>query len=317
MASVLHRTQLSATADDRQELIDVKTVPILALSAVLLASGCAGTAEHTIKALPHPPVSPVAAAPPLGDPPTPAPATPSAAVDDTGPTGEGPPGLLAAISTRQDGDHDEVVFQFYGRQVPTAVIRYVDEVTVDPSDKPVTLIGRAFVNVAFHGARLDTAPIESDPSRARRYSGPSRLTPRYALLQELAISGDFEAVLSFGIGLAGPSGLSTSATAGRLVLRIWRTAPETLLWPVTSIAQARDVQSATENGHQPWVLSAQMVATSYVEHVLGWPEPIVQRLAENVYQATAGTRFAVITLSQPLSRQGTLWAVVCVVASNA
>jgi hypothetical protein len=294
----------------------VKTVPILALSAVLLASGCAGTTQHMVKASPHPPVSPVATAPPLGEEPTPGPTTPSPMAEDTGQTGEGPPGLLAAISTRHDADHDEVVFQFYGRQLPTAVIRYVDQVTVDPSDKPVALIGRAFVNVAFHGARLDTAPIESDPSQARRYSGPSRLTPRYALLQELAISGDFEAVLSFGIGLSGPSGLSTSVSAGRFVLRIWRTAPETLLWPVTSVAQAGEVQKAAENGHQPWVLSAQEVATSYVEHVLGWPEPTVTRLAENVYQATAGTRFAVITLSQPLSRQGTLWAVACVVASN-
>jgi hypothetical protein len=226
--------------------------------------------------------------------------------------------LLVAIRTEQHADHDRVVFQFDGRQAPDAVIKYVDGVTADPSDKPVALLGNAHVNVVFPGARLDTSPIEDDPSQARRYDGPTRLTPRYPLLQELAVSGDFEAVLSFGLGLSDVAGLSTSIPENRgcVILDVWRTSPNTLLWPMTSVAQARDVQQATKDGHQPWALDAQQVATSYTQHVLGWPQASVNRLAGHVFQADAGAQVAIITLTQPLGRPDTVWAVASVIRSK-
>jgi hypothetical protein len=231
---------------------------------------------------------------------------------------EEPAGLLAAIRTEQHADHDRVVFQFDGRQAPNAYIKYVDRVTRDPSDQPVPLLGNAFVNIAFLDARLDTSPIEHDPNQARRYAGPTRLTPRYPLLLELAVSGDFEAVLSFGLGLSDMAGLSVSIPEdlGCVILDVWRASPSTLLWPMTSVAQAREMQQATKDGHQPWTLSAQQVATSYTHHLLGWPQASIERLAEHVFQATAGAQVAIITLTQPLGRPGTVWAVASVVQSK-
>jgi len=167
------------------------------------------------------------AAPPVGAQPSMEPATTTQATPATGPLwpDDGPPGVLAAISTQHFPDHDRVVFQFHGATPPEVTIRYVSRITEDPSDKPVPLLGNTFVAVVFHGARLDNAGAENDPSKVVRYAGPTRLAPRYTILQELAVSGDFEAVLSFGLGLAAVARLDTSAPAGSgsVILDLWMT----------------------------------------------------------------------------------------------
>ncbi len=104
-------------------------------------------------------------------------------------------------------------------------IRYASRITEDPSDRPVPLLGEVFAAVVFDGGRLDTAPVESDPTKVVRYAGPTRLTPRYTILQELAVSGDYESVLSFGLGLSAVARLEKSATAGTgsMILDLWMT----------------------------------------------------------------------------------------------
>jgi len=155
----------------------------------------------------------------------PATTTPAALATDPLWPDNGPPGVLAAISTQHFPDHDRVVFQFHGATPPELTIGYASRITEDPSDKPVSLLGEAFVSVVFHGARLDTAAVENDPNNVVRYAGPTRLTPRYTVLQELAISGDFEAVLSFGLGLSTVARLSTSTPvgSGSVILDLWST----------------------------------------------------------------------------------------------
>ena len=41
------------------------------------------------------------------------------------------------------------------------------------------------------------------------------------------------------------------------------------LWPVKTLAQARELQDSVDAGHQPWRLSAWMVSTAYAETELG------------------------------------------------
>ena len=167
------------------------------------------------------------ASPPGGAQPSTEPTTTTPGTPATSPLwpDDGPPGVLATISTQHFADHDRVVFQFHGATPPAVTTTYVSKITEDPSDRPVPLLGEAFVAVVFDGGRLDTAPIESDPSKVVRYEGPSRLTPRYPLLQELAVSGDFEAVLSFGLGLSAVAevDISRPAGTGSVVLDIWMT----------------------------------------------------------------------------------------------
>jgi hypothetical protein len=286
----------------------MKRLSTLAALLALLLGGCRAGVQQTSR----PPTQPSTSPPPAASPTTTS-ATPISTECQV-PDGQ-PHGLLAAIHSEPHADHDRVVFQFDGPVAPSAHIRYVDRVTADPSDQPVPLLGSAIVDIAFSGARLDTAPIESDPSQVRRYTGPTRLTPGYPLLQELAVIGDFEAVLSVGLGLSAVAGLtvSTPKNRGCVILDLWREAPKTLLWPITSVAQAQAVQQATQDGHQPWTLDAQQVATSYAHHVLGWQHARVERLTKHVFQATTGAQAAVITLTQPLNRPGTVWAVASVI----
>ena len=132
---------------------------------------------------------------------------------------DGPGGILKALTVQHLADRDRVVFQFHGRgTTPAPRINYVDKVTEDPSDRPVSLLGTAFLTVVFQNARLNTAPIESDPNKIVRYDGPNRLTPKFPLLRELAVSGDFEAVLSFGLGLSHRAEIHTTAPAGEACL---------------------------------------------------------------------------------------------------
>jgi hypothetical protein len=94
-------------------------------------------------------------------------------------------------------------------------LTYVDRITEDPSDRPVPLLGELLLAVTFQGGRLDTASIEMDLAKVVRYEGPNRLTPRLPIVQEMAVSGDFEAVLSFGLGLSEQAELRTAAPAGQ------------------------------------------------------------------------------------------------------
>jgi hypothetical protein len=130
-------------------------------------------------------------------------------------------GLLRAIRVGHHATYDRVVFEFCGSSVPQHNLGYITgPVHADPSDLIVPLRGHAFVGVVFHNATTDTARYAPDPTTAPRYSGPVRLTPNYALLKELACAGDFEAVLSFGIGLDRVAGIhvQTLTAPARLVI---------------------------------------------------------------------------------------------------
>jgi hypothetical protein len=93
-----------------------------------------------------------------------------------------------------------VVFEFTGPP-PAYQVTYVNEVREDPSDRPVALEGDAFLLVVMHGGTLDTTPQVTDPKQARSYAGPRRIRPDLDVVEEIAAAGDFEAVLSFGIGI--------------------------------------------------------------------------------------------------------------------
>lgn len=196
-----------------------RTTTITAL-ALLLLGGCSGNVGSGEANPPADPAISAVAAPAAETPVPTAPATPSAAPQvhpaaDPCDSDDGPPGVLAALSTGSLADRDRVVVQFHGHAAPDVTATYVDRITEDPSDRPVPLRGSTFLSVVFDGGRLDTAAIELDPSKVVRYDGPTRLTPRYPILQELAVSGDFEAVLSFGLGLSHRSTVRTTSPQGR------------------------------------------------------------------------------------------------------
>jgi hypothetical protein len=190
--------------------------------------------------------------------------------------------------------------------VPAHRLAYVDQVRRDPSDQPLPLHGQAFLRLVLHGGTTDTAPIAADPATAPRYRGPTRLAPDHPLVAEVAIAGDFERVLSVGIGLRRPTGLhvTTLNAPPRLVVDFWAGAPHTLVWPAATLAEARRLQTAAFEGHQPWWLpgTPQSMATGYAHQVLGWPQPELRRITPTVYQVGRPDTddWVVLTLTQPV-----------------
>jgi len=147
----------------------------------------------------------------------------------------------------------------------------VPVVRADPSDKVVPLKGRSFLQVVVHGAvaRWSATPITP-------YGGPSTVTPGYPTLKQVSISGDFEAVLSFGVGLARTAGFQVTRlrSPDRLVVDVAES-PTWRKWPDYSLAAARVVQTSFDQGHRPWQGSGQSVAWSYAFAVYGWNKPVV------------------------------------------
>jgi hypothetical protein len=224
-------------------------------------------------------------------------------------------GLLHAIRTGHHATFDRVVFEFCGPRVPEHSLYYhTDQPRHDPSGLPVPLRGGAFVAVIFHGGTTDTAPIAPDPNTAPHYTGPTRLTPNYRLVKEVAIAGDFERVLSFVIGIDHPVGLQvhTLAAPARLVVDFSSAAACRLQWPANTLAKAKELQQAADEGHQPWLLSARSVTTFYAKVVLGWAYPSVYRITRTVYEVSLPTtnKSAIVTLVQPVRHgPGGIWVV--------
>jgi hypothetical protein len=178
--------------------------------------------------------------------------------------------VLKAIRTGRHGSYERLVLEFtapYGM----AKVRYVPVVRADPSYKIVPLQGRSFLEVVVHGA---VAQWQASPITP--YSGPSTVTPGYPTIKQVSISGDFEAVLSFGIGLSRTAGFRVArlSSPDRLVVDVAET-PAWRMWPEDSLAAARDTQAAFDQGHQPWRGSPQSVAEVYGIAVYGWRSPVV------------------------------------------
>lgn len=180
--------------------------------------------------------------------------------------------VLKAIQTGRHGSYERLVLEFtssYGE----AKVRYVPVVRADPSDKVVSLPGVSFLEVVVHGA-VATWPA----TPIKPYTGPSTVTPGYPTLKQVCISGDFEAVLSFGVGVGRTAGFQVARlrSPDRLVVDIAES-PAWRMWPDDNLAMARVEQTAFDQGRQPWRGSAELVAAAYARAVYGWSNPAVTR----------------------------------------
>jgi hypothetical protein len=91
-------------------------------------------------------------------------------------------------------------------------------------------------------------------------------------------------------------------------------APETIvgLWPARTLEQALTIQDGADHGHQPWLLSPELVSTSYAAAELGLYEPVARRVGAGAYQVGARNSewAATLYMAQPV-RKGTggVWVV--------
>ena len=126
---------------------------------------------------------------------------------------------LAEVRVGGHPTFDRVVFQFEGDR-PGHDVRYVDQVVQDGSGFPIPLDGRAFLQVSLFPA---TALSEEGPF------GPVPSVAGLAALRDLAFAGDFEAVVTFGIGVAGRTGFRVLQldAPSRVAIDITHTPPGT------------------------------------------------------------------------------------------
>ena len=180
------------------------------------------------------------------------------------------PAVLRSITWAQHGSYERLVLAFTSAYGAVAV-RYVPLVRADPSNAVVALPGSAYLSVVVHGAASRWPVTGVTP-----YGGPTVVRPGYRTIEAVAVAGDFEAVLSFGVGLGRVAGYHVYRlrSPDRLVIDVaepptWRS------WPDDSPAMAVAAQTGYDAGHLPWRGSAPSVAWSYAFAVYGWTSPVV------------------------------------------
>ena len=156
----------------------------------------------------------------------------------------------------------------------------------DPKGAPVLLAGQSYLRVVFHG----TSAVCPKPLH-QTYTGPTVLTPYYPELLTVSAAGDFEGVLSFGIGLAAQGGyhVFTLTSPDRLVIDVSHVALGKFpgIWDITSWPQYWATQYSWLNGHQPWLSSPSFVVQVWAG---GYGSAsVVRQVSANTFKVTSLT----------------------------
>ena len=102
-------------------------------------------------------------------------------------------GIRAAQHPEATPTYDRVVFDFTGA-VPLIQIQYVKQLLGDGSGLPVAITGRAILHLS-----CSPAQAHSDTGQA---TAPDRVKFNLPILKEVVRAGDFEGVVSYGLGMS-------------------------------------------------------------------------------------------------------------------
>ncbi|MGQ0773307.1 MAG: AMIN-like domain-containing (lipo)protein [Pseudonocardiales bacterium] len=125
---------------------------------------------------------------------------------------------LTGIRTGVHPTFDRIVLDFSGGRPPVRS-EFVDELKQDPSDRIEWLTGCAFAQVRMQGAAAH------DDAGNATYLGPQKFRTRnLSNVMAVAITGDFEAVLSIGIGMRKQTSVTVFTLTGpdRVVIDVGR-----------------------------------------------------------------------------------------------
>ena len=100
---------------------------------------------------------------------------------------------LVAVRAAHHPGYDRIVFEFSGPSPSRQHVRYVNRLIADPSGRPIPIAGRAILAASFFPATAQGGAGVTAPGRVA-----------FALQNVMTVvrAGDFESVLSYGIGLA-------------------------------------------------------------------------------------------------------------------
>ena len=119
--------------------------------------------------------------------------------------------LRAAHHPEGTPPYDRVVFEFRG-PVPLIKVQYVTQLIADGSGLPVPITGNAILQLTLRPAQAHNE--QGQPT------APTRLSFGLPNVKEVAGAGDFEGVLTYGVGVAHKAELRviTLAQASRVVV---------------------------------------------------------------------------------------------------
>jgi hypothetical protein len=127
-----------------------------------------------------------------------------------------PTAELTNIRVGAHPGYDRIVFDLTALPA-TQNVKYVAQLVRDPSGMPVSLPGNAFLQVTMTGAAAHDA--NGNPT----YTGPQTFTtPQLANVRAVALIGDFEGVVTVGLGLRhrAPVHMFTLTGPNRLVVDV-------------------------------------------------------------------------------------------------
>lgn len=129
------------------------------------------------------------------------------------PAAAAPNPTLVGITAAHHPGFDRIVFRFRGGLPAGRQVRYVAQLVSDAKGEPIPVPGRAILQVRFspadaHDATGPTAPV------ARAFALPN--------IMKVQQAGDFEAVTTYGVGLAKRTSVHTFTLSGpsRVVIDI-------------------------------------------------------------------------------------------------
>ena len=102
--------------------------------------------------------------------------------------------------------YDRLVLDITG-PLPSFEVRYVPQLTADPSGRPIILPGQRYLLITLQ-------PAQAHDSSGR--SAVTRVAPAlgYPVLKGYALVGDFEGVFTLALGLGGPASIRTGELPG-------------------------------------------------------------------------------------------------------
>jgi hypothetical protein len=103
--------------------------------------------------------------------------------------------LLVGVRAASHRTFDRVVWEFRGGLPKTRVVRYVPELIADGSGEPVRIAGSAILELTVSSAN-------AHDENTGQGTAPSRVVAGLGNVIEVVESGDFEATVSYGVGLA-------------------------------------------------------------------------------------------------------------------
>jgi len=197
---------------------------------------------------------------------------------------------LVAIRAAQHPTYDRLVFEFSG-PLPDDDVRFVSQVVQDASGASVPMVGDALLRVRF-------SPAAGHDDSGRVTFGALRRTFALPNLIQVNAAGDFESVLSFGVGLAQAASFRTFTLTGpsRVVIDIdnqFRTVP----------AQVYFVDNAA--GQQPRAVSRPVIPPATARGALQrlFAGPTQEEQAQGLTFVNSGAGgFAMLTITDGVAR---------------